>query len=355
MKNVFSKNYIKVCPNPLEGQMENRWKGVEEYCNQEQVEITDLTMMAFGLNTNEQFKTDFASVFQNIDMRFPDNSLKELSLLACICLMKLMQETSLNINIALSVMCLSKYNLEILVPELVTQAFECFYEVSAGLRDKKIKYKPYPIKSTKEFIKASEDLTTLDDARIVSLSQALSELSQNFANISENQKQTIDTLDILKEDSDILSWIIGSWSNELKQPIFKTTAQLNIALIIAKELADLVNVCPGPFAFEGFLKKMFSNCKSDTKSYSLVKMIDSVANDAKASILKNYRVNENLQSNTPLLISLKCANEANATDVWKSTASHKLSFNVESVDNTILEWAKLMYLECILVKLEGNE
>jgi len=355
MKDVFSKNYIKVCPNPLEGQMENRWKGIEEYCDKDEVEIVDLIIMAFGLNSNEQFAKEFALIFQNIDMRFQPDALKELSLLSCMCLMKLIEESNLSINVALSVMCLSKYNLEILVPELVTKAFECFYEVSAGLRDKKIQYKLYSIKSTEEFIEVSEELSTLDKTNISSLSKALSELSQNFTTISQNQKLVIDMLDILKEDSDILSWIIGSWSNELNQPIIKTTAQLNIALIIAKELADLVKVCPGPFAFEGFLQKMFSNCKSDTKSYSLVKMIDSVDNDTKASILKDYPINARLQLNTPLLISMKCALEANKPDVWKSTASHKLSFNVESVDNTILEWAKLMYLECILVKLEGCE
>ena len=335
--------------------MENRWKGIEEYCSQKQVEIIDLTMMAFGLNTNEQFKNEFSLIFQNIDMRFQPDALKELSLLSCMCLMKLLKESNLNINVALSIMCLSKYNLEILVPELVSQSFECFYEVSAELREKKLKCKPCPTKNTNDFINLLEGLSTLDDTGLKSLSKSLSEISRNFAIISENQKNTIDSLDILKENSEILSWIIGSWSNELNQPINKTTAQLNIALIIAKELADLIKVCPGPFAFEGFLKKMLSNCKSDTKSYSLVKMIDSLGNDTKASILKDYAGTSSLQSNTPLLISMKCAFEANEPDVWKSAASHKLSFDVESVENTILEWAKLMYLECILVKLKGCE
>lgn len=56
MKNVFSKNYIKVCPNPLEGQLEKRWQGIDKYCNREEVDISDLVMMAFGLNVREQFK-----------------------------------------------------------------------------------------------------------------------------------------------------------------------------------------------------------------------------------------------------------------------------------------------------------
>ncbi len=355
MKNVFSENYIKVCPSPLEGQMEKRWKGIEEYCDRKKVNIPDLIMMAFGLKVNEEFKNDFYSIFQNIDMRFSANSLKELSILSCICLMKLMEETDLNKKIALSVMCLSKYNLEILVPELVTQAYECFYKLSSALREKEIEYKPVSTKNTKEFIKLSKGLSELDNAGIESLSNSLSEISNIFSSIDKNQKSIIDELAILKEDSDILSWITGSWSNELNKPISKSTLPHSIALILGKELADLVKVCPGPFAFEGFLIKMFSNCESDTKTYSLVKMIDSVEPDIKASILKDYPIKESLQSNIPLLISMKCALEANALDVWKSTASNKLSFNVETTEKTILEWAKLMYLECILVKLEGRE
>ena len=353
MKSVFSKNYIKVCPNPSEGQIENRWKGIEEYCSKERIGITDLTMTAFGLNPKEEFKKEFALIFQNIDMRFQPDALKELSLLSCICLMKLLKLNS-NTYIAISVMCLSKYNLEISVPELVKEAFDCFYKASAGLRDIKPKYKNYLSKNTNEFIKVSKELTELNDASIASLSKALSELSGNFAAVSKNQENITYTLDILKEDSDILSWITGSWSNELDKPIIETTA-LEIALVIAKELADLVRVSPGPFAFEGFLRKMLSNCKSDTKTYSLVEMIDCIDNNTKASILKDYPVDAILQSNTPLLVSMKCALEANNPDVWKSAASQKLSFNVESTNITIIEWAKLMYLECILVKFEGCE
>ncbi len=355
MKNVFSKNYIKVCPNPLEGQLEKRWQGIDKYCNRKDVDISDLVMMAFGLNVREQFKNDFVSIFQDIDMRFQDNSLRELSILSSICLMKLMQLESLKVTIAVSVMCLSHYNLEILVPELVTEAFECFFQTSSELREKEIKCKTYATKSTDEFIKLSEGLTTLDDTGIQSLSKSLLELNKNFKLINVNQTNIKEKLDILSEDSDILSWITGSWSNELNKSISKTTAPLNIALILGKELADLVKVCPGPFAFEGFLEKMLSNCKSDTKSYSLVKIIDSLDNDKKMSILKDYPVNLSLQSNTPLLISINCALEANMPDVWKSTASNKLSFNVELVENTILEWAKMIYLECILEKLEGCE
>ncbi len=355
MKNVFCENYIKVCPNPLEGQMEKRWQGIDAYCSRDDVEIPDLVMMAFGLNASEQFKNDFVPIFQDIDMRFQANNLRELSILSSICLMKLMKETSLKVTIAVSVMCLSHYNLEILVPELVTEAFKCFFETSSELRDKKIKCKTCATKSTNEFINLLEELTTLDHTDVQSLLKSLLEFSQNFELINENQKNTIEKLDILSEDSDILSWITGSWSNELGKPITKTIAPHNIALILGKELADLVKVCPGPFAFEGFLKQMLSSCKSDTKSYSLVKMIDCLDNDIKMSILKDYPVNLSLKSNTPLLISIKCALEANTSEVWKSTASNKLSFNVELVENTILEWAKMMYLECILMKLEGCE
>ncbi|NLX81076.1 MAG: hypothetical protein GXZ03_05885, partial [Proteiniphilum sp.] len=151
------------------------------------------------------------------------------------------------------------------------------------------------------------------------------------------------------------SWITGSWSNELDNPITKGALQKDIALLLAKELADFVKVIPGPYAFEAFLKRMLDNCKKDTKAYSLVTMVDSIDDIHKSSILSCYQMNSGKQENTPILFSIKCALDAKQPDVWKSTANNKLSINVEATEHEALEWAKLLYFECLLVKIEGCE
>jgi hypothetical protein len=355
MKKLFSELYCRVCAEPKHEQLEKRWQGIEEYCAQDEFDISNLVKMAFSLKPSEEFRQHFVSVFQNIDMSFQLSFTKEQELLSCICLIKLMKDSSLHIHIALAVMCISKYNIEVLVPELITEAYQVFGTNSAIIREKSISYKSYLTTKSTNFAKSIKELTTLDSENIKGISDTVSEIVKNFTIIVHNQNQTLEAIDILREDSDILSWLTGSWSNELGKAITKKTMQSEVALLLAKELSDLVRVVPGPYAFEAFLKKMLDNCKQDVKTYSLVTMVDLINNKFKSSILESYPTEEAPQENTPILFSIKCALDANVPDVWKSIATNKLSINVEIVENTALEWAKLMYFECLLVKLKGCE
>lgn len=355
MKKLFSEFYCRVCAEPKHEQLEKRWQGIEEYCAQDEIDIYNLVKMAFSLKPSEEFRQQFVSVFQNIDMSFQCNFTKEQELLSCICLIKLMKDSNLHLHIALAVMCISKYNIEVLVPELITEAYQIFGTNSSEIREKSINYKSYLTTNSTNFAKSIKELSTLDSDNIKDLSDTFSEIVKNFTIIVQNQNQTLEAIDTLREDSDILSWLTGSWSNELGKAITKKTVQSDVALLLAKELSDLVRVVPGPYAFETFLKKMLDNCKQEAKTYSLVTMVDSIDNKSKSSILGSYPTEEATQENTPILFSIKCALDANVQDVWKSIATNKLSINVELVENTALEWAKLMYFECLLVKLEGCE
>lgn len=100
---------------------------------------------------------------------------------------------------------------------------------------------------------------------------------------------------------------------------------------------------------------MLDNCKKDTKEYSLVIMVDSIDDAHKSEILSCYQMDDVKQENTPILFSIKCALDAKQPDVWKSTAINKLSINIETTEHEALEWAKLLYFECLLVKIEGCE
>jgi len=355
MKTIFSKYYIRVCPNAQSQQMEDRLSGIDEYCNEDTPNITNLTRWSFKLKVDEQFRDEFVSIFQNIDMRFQADAETELSLLACMCLIKLLENNDFNTAISLSVLCLSKYGIDILVPELILRANKCFQTKASQLRESAHTIKSIKTTHSDNFLKEITSSSSLDTNKISLLSNSIQELSKCVGDINANQKKLQSEYKILKEESNILSWVIGSWSNELNKSITKSTTQLEISLIIAKELADLVKVLPGPFPFDAILHKMLSNGKHDGKSYSFVKIIDAIDNQYKQSILHNYAVNNNSQVCTPILMGIKCAIDANVPDIWKNAASNILSFNIEKVENTLFDWAKLMYLECLLVKLEGCE
>ena len=355
MRRQFAELYLRVCAEPNPEQLEKRWQGIEEYCNQNEVDIYNLVKMAYSLSPTEEFKDEFTTIFQNIDISFQVNFLKEQELLASICLMKLMENSEISLHIALAVMCVSKYNVEILVPELRVTAYKVFGETSAEIRENSVKYKKGSTLNSNEFIESLNELTELEQTHITGLSTALTEIVNNINTIIQNQNQTLDIINILQEDSDILSWITGNWSNELEKPITKETLQKDVALLLAKELADFVQVIPGPYAFEAFLKKMLDNCKKEIKKYSLVKMVDSIDDVHKSSILSCYQMEGVKQENTPILFSIKCALDAQQADVWKGMANHKLSINVEATELEVLEWAKLLYFECLLVKADKSE
>lgn len=353
--NQFADLYFRVFAEAKNEQLEKRWQGIEEYCGQEEVDIYNLVKMAYSLNATDEFKNKFITIFQNIDISFQTSFAKEQSFLASICLMKLMKESDFSLEIALAVMCLSKYNGEIFVPELEERAYKIFGETSAGIREQSAKYRECSTVDSDKLIESLEELTALNQNHIVELSNALKEIVKNIKIINQNQDQNRENINILQEDSDILSWITGSWSNELEKQITNKILQKDIALILAKELADFVQVIPGPYAFEAFLKKMLDNCRKEEKKYSLVTMVDSIDDEHKSSILSCYYLDDAKQENTPILFSIKCALDARQPDVWKSVAVNKLSINIESTKYETLEWAKLLYFECLLVKIERRE
>lgn len=355
MKKQFAELYLRVCAEPKPEQLEKRWQGIEEYCKQDEVDIYNLVKMAYSLSPTVEFKDEFTTIFQNIDISFQVSFVKEMELLASICLMELMEDSGMSLHIALAVICVSKYNIQILVPELGAAAYKVFGEASSEIREKSVDFKKCSSVDSNEFIESLEELTALEQTHITGLSNALTEIVNNINIIAQNQNQTFDIINILQEDSDILSWITGSWSNELEKPITKGILQKDVALLLAKELADFVQVIPGPYAFEAFLKKMLDNCKKETKEYSLVTIVDSIDDAHKSSILSCYQMEGVKQENTPILFSIKCALDAKQPDVWKSMASNMLSISIESTEHEALEWAKLLYFECLLVKIEGCE
>ena len=119
MRKQFAELYLRVCAEPKPEQLEKRWQGIEEYCKQDEADIYNLVKMAYSLSPTDEFKDEFATIFLDIDISFQANFTKEQELLASICLMKLMEDSDLGLHIALAVICVSKYNIQILVPRCV--------------------------------------------------------------------------------------------------------------------------------------------------------------------------------------------------------------------------------------------
>lgn len=352
MKQFFSESYTKVCVEALREQLDLRWQGIETYCEKDEIDIYSLVKLYYGLKTDDEFHQEFISVFNSIDISFTQNNKREISVLAGNILAILMERDSFQLFTVLSIICLSKYNIDIVLPEIVERAYKYFGEVSAKIREQEPVYEDVSTKIIEDYANVIKDKSVIDVTQIQELSSVCNSIVTNISLLITNQIQMQRTLEIYREDSNILSWICGGWSNNLNAPLTKRKSQKSVALILAKELADLVTVLPGPYAVKSFLKKMLDLCKPEANTYSLVELVDTLDNDKKQSIIDSYSGIDGTLENTPILYSIKSALEVNEPEVWKHAVSKRMGFDIGAVDNNILEWAELMYLECILVKAD---
>lgn len=352
MKQFFSESYSRVCLGASREQLELRWQGIETYCKNSKFEIHQLVKLYYGLKTNEEFRKEFVSNFNELDISFIADNKKELSVLAGNILLNLMKKKEFSLLITLSIICLSKYSIDIVLPDIIEKAYKCFGEMSAKIREREYVCKSVPVKTFKDYAKALTDNPSMDSTQINGLTSVCNSIAVSISLLVNNQTEIQSALKVYREDSKILSWICGEWSNELNSPLTKKITQKSIALIIAKELSDLVTVLPGPYPAKSVLKKMLDLCKLDAGTYTIVELIDIIDNDRKQSIINSYSCIARTCESTPILYCIKSALEANAIEVWKHTVSNSLGFDISIVKNSIFEWAELMYFECILVKAD---
>jgi len=350
MKQFFSESYSKVCVDASREQLEMRWKAIEEYCEKEEFDVYQLVKMFYLLGVGDVFNQEFFSAFHDIDISFNKNNKRELSVLAGNILINLMEQSELKLDVIFSILALSKYNIDVALPEIIEKAYKSFGELSANTRERAITYKNVPTKSLKDYALSLKDLTAMGQEQITGLAAAINSIVSNTSSLAQNQSEMKKAIEIYREDSNILAWLFGDWSNDLGVSLTKKIAQKDVAIILAKELADLVVVMPGPYPIKSFLNKMLDFCKVDTKTYSLVDMVDAIDTDMQKSIVEQYDCIDDTPESTPILFSIKSAIAANKPGVWQHMVSSRIGFEINSIQNSILEWAVLMYFECMLIK-----
>lgn len=350
MKQFFAESYSKVCVDTNREQLEMRFKGIEEYCDREEFDIYDLVKIYYFLPVKDDFFQEFISVFQDIDISFNKNNKKEISVLAGNILVHLMEHEKLKLDIIFSIICLSLYNIDVAVPEIIEKAYISFGELSANIREREIAYKKVSTKPLKDYVLTLKDTESMQEEQINGLANTINTIVSSMSTLANNQSEMKKAIEVYHEDSNILAWLFGNWSNNLDIALTKQIEQKDVALILAKELADLVVILPGPYPIKSFLNKMLDLCESGTNTYSLVEMVDAIDIDMKKSIVGKYNCISETPESTPILFSIKNAIEVNKSEVWQHVVSNRTGFDINSIQNSALDWAVLMYFECMLIK-----
>lgn len=347
MKQFFSESYSRVNLGISPEQLELRWQGIEQYREKEELDVFELVKLYYGLKNDEEFLQEFVKIFNDLDISFTQNNKRELGLLSGIILAILMENKDYQLKVIFSTICLSRYNLDVVLPEIIEKAIKRFGSLAAKSREENHVYKNVPTKPFTDCAKALKENPSMDETQIQNLEAVYRSIASSITALVSNQREMRTELELYREESSILSWICGEWSNDLNIQLSKKRTQKSMALVLAKELADLVSVLPGPYASKAFIKKMLDLCKADKTTCSLVELVDSLDNNNKQCIIDGYDCEAEI---TPILYSVKCSLEVGVPDVWKHTVSGRVGFDLPSAENNILDWAELMYLECMLVK-----
>lgn len=97
-------------------------------------------------------------------------------------------------------------------------------------------------------------------------------IAATFKAMVENQTKTnrainslLSSHDLYREDSQILWWLTGKWSMDLDTP-FEALEGGAVALVVAKELADLTLNYPGPYSSSAVIHNILAYSGCDLKS-----------------------------------------------------------------------------------------
>ncbi|WP_366924197.1 hypothetical protein MFMK1_001155 [Metallumcola ferriviriculae] len=153
---------------------------------------------------------------------------------------------------------------------------------------------------------------------------------------------------IYLEDSQILWWMTGEWSRDLKKP-FNQMQVTESSIVIGKELADLVNILPGPYASEAVINKTLSSLGDSNARCTMAEIIDKQSNDWKQILAENYP-SEKTKEITPLLLAIDKSNEVEGAKEWLPAFKKLTGFNADEIELSAFSFAYQIYLECLVVK-----
>jgi GTPase-associated system helical domain len=253
MHKDFAEWYRSAGITPNGEMLPKRWAAIEEY-QAGRDEIVSLARLFCRLGkSNDAFLNTFRASFQKADPAFPmrDND-QELVVLAGAELVDTIQRGTVNVAdfAALSLICAVAQNTRgtpavIDIPEIAVSYL--------GERS----------------IDRAVDGDGSDGPGTKALFAALTALGAPHDGVPKEFERLQRELSVVSEESNILWWLFSEYSRDLKEPWRKFGVPA-VALMAAKELADLTRVIPGHVAATAFLDRVIRCAKSKPPARILV-------------------------------------------------------------------------------------
>ena len=261
--------------------LKRRWVGVEALAGSlEGEEVLDLLLYSTGCGThNDATLEKVRRSFWECDnaFRMQGNDLELRRLCGAVLIHVLQKESEHQVNAALACICvqfggsLDEYGWSVLLQEAETT----LQDLSAKVRSNDMIERN--VARTVLSSKASARVKQLKDERyeympIDDLSQILSQFTRAINQIGKDRVELHSALALQKEENDILWWLVGGYSNDLKQP-FEGMKGAVAATVAGKELADHVIHLPGPLSVINILNRVLKGTKENKVAISLESLV----------------------------------------------------------------------------------
>lgn len=334
----------------IEGiQAKKRWQGIQAAVErfQSYEEISELMRIYFRLPCDTNSREEFVECFAEIDKGFDEDREEELVVLAGSVLAQILEEDD-DACIALSFLVLYPYY-DAALEDLSDIALRKLHNLISQIRisnnneEKKIKVLD---KSTLSELCVEDGEGQFGENAPSVLVEIVEDLYSNIEILNENNQKLLDENKKCREEADILSWIIGEWSDILDCPLAKVQ-NINGACVLGVELADLIRIYPGPYSAKAFLQRMLSKCAVVKEKISLTELIDSQTQKVRKTIRDKYG-EECETKNLPILSAISTSLDVDGVREWLPFYKKKWKIDPDSIEFSILEWTMLVYQECIV-------
>lgn len=340
---VFYKWYKKIDMNIDNERAGQRWIGIQ---NAEKTfecidEISELIKMYYRISFDVQIKERFIDCFANEDKTFDETNEEEIVILIGGILAKMLEENEIFVAFSIRVL-------------------DIFYDTPlkelSDMADRVISDMTKETKVRKE--------TNLNQIKKITSKEIENTVSENGTITSKTAKQLVDIIKKLninieklvyiveqenrkcQENTEILSWIMGEWSNILNLPLSKVNKR-NGSFVIGAELADLVKVYPGPFSYKAFLKRMLDKCIGENSEITLTEFIDSQNEEMRLIIAKKYGKDCKIR-NLPMLSAVEISLSVDGAKVWVPVYKKAWKIDPDRIKLDLLEWTEILYQECMM-------
>lgn len=340
--------YRLVSITPDSEMLGKRKQGIEKYVvGMNMQSAFEVVRLFLGYEPkNNKFIDELRAAFRDVDELFQlrDNDLEMRVLAAASIEYCTSSNHKHSTNIALATICASFQKTDTLsiVDETINLSHKFLNMKSVNLRSREA------LPSIKLDIKLDELKKSLQTSVTYDTLAPAIDYLKHFSSVKKALNILEKSLRAQEEETDILWWLLGEYSNDLKCNV-ASLEQSAATIISAKELADKTRIIPGPISIEAFLSKAIQKSKQNNKdTITLKEAINSTPLDWRDKTI-GQKLFDDVIDLCPVHCAIRKSVESGDDDSWIAGFEKQIEIKADKQLSPLL-LSLQTYKECLLVE-----